>query len=84
MQDALLGMLQQVLSGQSFELMLAVATVEGKLKTFVSRLIKFNENSKAPTEGVGGKNSEIRSPLFDISFVMLCYIVQNYGSDVSF
>ncbi|KAF7411386.1 hypothetical protein HZH66_000282 [Vespula vulgaris] len=50
--EALLSMLYQVLSGKSFELMLAVATVEGKLKTFVTKLIKFNECSKQINEPV--------------------------------
>lgn len=39
-QDPLLGMLHQVLSGKSFELILAVATVKGQLHTLVARLIR--------------------------------------------
>lgn len=82
-QEALLSMLCQVLTGNSFELMLAVATVEGKLKTFVTRLIKFNECSKQIIESVPGKTAATRAMLFDVSFLMLCSIVQTYGSDVS-
>lgn len=80
-QEALLEMLVQVLSGNSFELILSVATVEGKLKTFVSRLIKCNELSKQVI-GETGKPALIRSALFDVSFLMLCFIVQTYGADV--
>lgn len=80
-QEALLEMLCQVLSGNSFELILSVATVEGKLKTFVSRLIKCNEISKQVI-GETGKPAMTRSALFDVSFLMLCFIVQTYGADV--
>ncbi|XP_033177065.1 mediator of RNA polymerase II transcription subunit 24 isoform X2 [Bombus vosnesenskii] len=79
--EALLSMLYQVLTGKSFELMLAVATVEGKLKTFVTKLIKFNECSKQISEPVPPKTAATRAMLFDISFLMLCSIVQTYGSD---
>uniref|UniRef100_A0A1A9WLL4 Mediator of RNA polymerase II transcription subunit 24 n=1 Tax=Glossina brevipalpis TaxID=37001 RepID=A0A1A9WLL4_9MUSC len=79
-QEALLGVLCQVLVGNSFDLILSVATVEGRLKTFVSRLIQCNENSKQ-VPGEMGKASIIRSTLFDVSFLMLTFIVQTYGSD---
>ncbi|XP_066597518.1 mediator of RNA polymerase II transcription subunit 24 isoform X2 [Prorops nasuta] len=81
-QEAVLSMFYQVLTGKSLELMLAVATTEGKLKTFVTRLIKFNECSKQINEPVPGKTAATRAILFDISFMMLCAIVQMYGSDV--
>ncbi|XP_046421667.1 mediator of RNA polymerase II transcription subunit 24 [Neodiprion fabricii] len=81
-QEALLSMLCQVLTGKSFELILAVATVEGKLKTFVSKLIKFNECSKQINDAVTGKMAATRAMLFDVSFLMLCSIVQTYGSEV--
>lgn len=66
-------MLHQVLTGKSFELILAVATVQGQLRTLVNRLIRFNECSKS-----GGDKA--RSQLFDITFLMLVAIVQNYGA----
>ncbi|XP_044767173.1 mediator of RNA polymerase II transcription subunit 24 isoform X2 [Coccinella septempunctata] len=76
-QDALLGMLHQVLAGKSFELILAVATVQGQLGTLVSRLVRFNECSKSG----GDKN---RTQLFDISFLMLVAIVQKFGASTVF
>ncbi|XP_073978366.1 mediator complex subunit 24 isoform X1 [Rhodnius prolixus] len=75
-QDALPNVLCQVLNGKSFELILSVASVEGKLRTFVSKLIKFNECAKS--------GSTARPILFDITFVMLCSIVQTNGSRVVF
>ncbi|XP_066998835.1 mediator of RNA polymerase II transcription subunit 24 [Anabrus simplex] len=80
-QEALLSMLCQVLTGKSFELILAVATVEGKLRTFVTKLIKFNECSKQ-IGGEVGKASQTRAMLFDVTFLMLCSIVHTYGSEV--
>lgn len=82
-QEPLVGMLCQVLTGNSLELILSVATVEGKLKTFVSRLINCNEMSKQKP-GEVGKPAMMRSSLFDVSFLMLTFIVQMYGSSVSF
>lgn len=80
-QEALLGVLCQVLVGNSFDLILSVATVEGRLRTFVSRLIQCNEQSKQ-VPGEVGKTSVTRSTLFDVSFLMLTFIVQKYGSEV--
>lgn len=81
-QEALLSMLCQVLNGKSLDLMLAVATVEGQLKNFVTKLIKFNEHSKQINEPLPGKTAATRAMLFDISFLILCNIVQIYGSDI--
>lgn len=67
-------MLHQVVTGESFELILAVATVQGQLRTFASRLIRFNECSKTGCD-------KARAQLFDISFLMLVTIIQNYGTD---
>lgn len=75
-------MLGQVLTGKSFELILAVATVEGKLRTFVQKLIKFNEMYKQGAAGETPKQAQNRALLFDVSFLMLCSIVNQYGSQV--
>lgn len=81
MQEPGLGMLCELLSGNNFELILSVATMEGKLKTFVSRLIRWNENSKQ-VAGEIDKPATNRSALFDVTFLMLVFIVQKYGSHV--
>lgn len=80
--ESLLSMLYQILKEKTLEMILAPASVHGKLKTFVSRLIKLNEASKQPTETVPGK-AVVRSMYFDVSFLMLCLVVQTHGSDVS-
>uniref|UniRef100_A0A1B6MRZ1 Mediator of RNA polymerase II transcription subunit 24 n=1 Tax=Graphocephala atropunctata TaxID=36148 RepID=A0A1B6MRZ1_9HEMI len=76
--ESLLGMLCQVFTGKSFELILAVATVEGKLCTLVSKLINLNECCK---QGIDESNKTL-AMLFDITFLMLCYITQTFGSEV--
>ncbi|XP_018398355.1 PREDICTED: mediator of RNA polymerase II transcription subunit 24-like [Cyphomyrmex costatus] len=80
--QGLLKVLHHILTGKSFELMLAVATVLGKLKTFVTKLIKINECSKQINESVTDETATTRAMLFDVSFLMLCSIVQTYGSDI--
>lgn len=67
-------MLHQVITGKSFELILAVAAVQGQLPTLVARLIRFNEFSKIGQD-------KARSQLFDITFLMLVAIVQTYGAE---
>ncbi|KAL0268602.1 UNVERIFIED_CONTAM: hypothetical protein PYX00_010471 [Menopon gallinae] len=67
--------------GKSFDLIIAVAAVEGKLRTFVTKLIKFNETYKYG-HGEVPKQSQTRALLFDVSFLMLCSIVNIYGSQV--
>ncbi|XP_076263468.1 mediator complex subunit 24 isoform X3 [Rhynchophorus ferrugineus] len=74
-QDVILGMIQQLLTGKNFELILAVACISNQLPTLVKRLIRFNECNK-----LGQDNAQIQ--LFDISFVMLIFIVQNYAAAV--
>lgn len=78
----MLSMLCNVLTGKSFELILAVATVEGKLHTLVTKLINFNECCKKGLDE-SSKTSQTRAMLFDITFLMLCYIIQMFGSEVS-
>lgn len=80
-QDALLGVLCKMMSGKSFELILAAAAATGKLQSFAIKLIKFNEFSKQ-ISGEGSKSSQTRALLFDFTFLMLCHIVQQYGTDV--
>lgn len=79
--EALLNMLNQIHTGKTFDLIMAVASVEGKLKAFVSKMIKFNEYSNQVNEPVPGSPSS-RAMLFDMTFLMLYSIVQTYGSEV--
>lgn len=78
-QDSLHAMLCQIVGGTTLDTILAVATVEGKLKLFVSRLLKFNEFALIAAAEKGAPQSKVY--IFDISFLILCSIVQNYGPE---
>lgn len=78
-QESLYVMLCQIVGGTTLDTFLAVATVEGKLKLFVSRLIKFNEFALLTASEKGASQSKVY--IFDISFLILCSIVQDYGAD---
>ncbi|CAI9716342.1 Hypothetical predicted protein [Octopus vulgaris] len=80
-QEPLLGVLSHMLSGKSFELILAAAAATGKLQSFAIKLVKFNEFARQAT-GEGGKAANTRALLFDISFLMLCHIAQLYGAEI--
>ncbi|CAL8300803.1 unnamed protein product [Lota lota] len=79
--EGLLGVLAHMLSGKSLDLLLAAAAATGKLKSFARKFIKLNEFPKH-ISGEGSKSASIRALLFDISFLMLCHVVQTYGSEV--
>ncbi|KAA0725513.1 Mediator of RNA polymerase II transcription subunit 24 [Triplophysa tibetana] len=79
--EGLLGVLGHMLSGKSLDLLLAAAAATGKLKSFARKFIKLNEFPKQIT-GEGSKSASVRALLFDISFLMLCHVVQTYGSEV--
>ncbi|XP_052248779.1 mediator of RNA polymerase II transcription subunit 24-like isoform X12 [Dreissena polymorpha] len=80
-QESLLGVLQHMLSGKSFELILNAAAAIGKLQIFLVKLIRFNEFAKQ-SSGESGKASQTRALLFDTSFLMLAHITQIYGSEL--
>lgn len=79
--EGLLGVLGHMLSGKSLDLLLAAAAATGKLKSFARKFIKLNEFPKH-ISGEGSKSASVRALLFDISFLMLCHVVQTYGSEV--
>ena len=80
-QEGLLGVLCHMVPGKSFELILNAAASTGKLKSFTAKLLKFNEFNKQ-VSGEGVKASQTRALLFDVTFLMLCHISQNYGSEI--
>ncbi|XP_034070727.1 mediator of RNA polymerase II transcription subunit 24 isoform X1 [Gymnodraco acuticeps] len=80
--EGLLGVLGHMLSGKSLDLLLAAAAATGKLKSFARKFInRLNEFPKH-ISGEGSKSASVRALLFDISFLMLCHVVQTYGSEV--
>ncbi|KPI98745.1 Mediator of RNA polymerase II transcription subunit 24 [Papilio xuthus] len=76
-QESLYAMLCQIVGGTTLDTILAVAMVEGKLKLFVSRLIMFNEFALLAASEKGASPTKVYT--FDISFLILCSIVQEHG-----
>ncbi|XP_054723473.1 mediator of RNA polymerase II transcription subunit 24-like [Uloborus diversus] len=80
-QDALLGVLCHMVPGKNFELILSAAAATGKLHTFTSKLIQFNDYNKyISAESV--KAAQTRAFLFDVTFLLLCHITQYYGIEI--
>lgn len=75
--DSLYVMFCQIVGGTTLDTILAVATVEGSLKLFVSKLINFNEYALLAASEKGAPLS--KTYIFDISFLILVSIVQDYG-----
>ena len=80
-QEGLLGVLCHMVTGKSFELILNAAAATGKLESFTTKLLLFNEFNKQ-MDGESGKASQTRALLFDVTFLMLCHITQNYGVEI--
>ncbi|KAK7489537.1 hypothetical protein BaRGS_00019171 [Batillaria attramentaria] len=80
-QDPLVGVLSQMLSGRSFEIITSAAASMGELKNFTLKLIRSNEFARQTT-GEAGKAAQTRAQLFDITFLMLCHIIQLHGMDI--
>ncbi|XP_041367301.1 mediator of RNA polymerase II transcription subunit 24-like isoform X2 [Gigantopelta aegis] len=80
-QDPLVGILNHMLSGRSFEIILAAGASMGELQNFALKLIKINEFARQAC-GEGGKAAQIRAQLFDVTFLMLCHIIQLYGIEI--
>ncbi|KAL8611936.1 hypothetical protein ACOMHN_034065 [Nucella lapillus] len=80
-QDPLVGVLSQMLSGRSFEIITSAAASMGELKNFTFKLIRSNEFARQTT-GEVGKAAQIRAQLFDITFLMLCHIIQLHGMEI--
>jgi mediator of RNA polymerase II transcription subunit 24 len=68
-------------SGESFDLLLAAASANGKLQPFVRSVIRFNQFSQE-SQGESVKNSLLRAALFDVTFLMLVHVVQSFGSEI--
>ena len=78
----LFGVLCQSCSGLSFEYTLSAAAATGRLHIFVKRLIEHNELYKSPRENVSPKHFHAQALNFDITFLILIYIAQRYGSEL--
>lgn len=80
-QDPLVGVLSQMLTGRSFEIITSAAASMGELKNFTLKLVRSNEFARQTT-GEAGKAAQIRAQLFDITFLMLCHIIQVHGMEI--
>uniref|UniRef100_A0A3B4GPT3 Mediator of RNA polymerase II transcription subunit 24 n=1 Tax=Pundamilia nyererei TaxID=303518 RepID=A0A3B4GPT3_9CICH len=80
--EGLLGVLGHMLSGKSLDLLLAAAAATGKLKSFARKFINGILTLWMFSSFPLAKSASVRALLFDISFLMLCHVVQTYGSEV--
>merc|ERR1719348_2448523 len=79
--ENLLSVMFHIIKGSSFDLILSAAAANGSLSRLVQRLLVFNEGCKeSPGESV--RVSQSRAALFDMTFLILTYIIQCFGSDV--
>ncbi|KAG8200287.1 hypothetical protein JTE90_021937 [Oedothorax gibbosus] len=80
-QEPLLRFLCQILPPKNFKLILAAFSATGKLNTFITKLIEYNDYNKfVSNETV--KSSQTRALMFDVTFLLLFYVTQYYGIDV--
>ena len=70
-----------LVGGNSYEIISTFAAVKGELRPFVTELIKFNELCRQLNDN-DGVSQHSKSLIFDLTFVILCSFVQDYGSDV--
>lgn len=71
----------KVINGNSIEIVLNALAYTGKLGLFIKKLIYFNEINNA-SNGENSKQAALRGNLFDISFLILFYIVQEHGQEI--
>ena len=79
--ENLLSVMFHIIKGSSFDLLLSASAANGSLTALVTKLLLFNEGCKeSPGESV--RVSQNRAALFDMTFLMLVYIIQCFGSEV--
>lgn len=70
-----------IIKGSSFDLLLSASAANGTLPALVTKLLMFNDGCKE-SQGESVKVSQNRAALFDMTFLMLVYVVQCFGSCV--
>lgn len=80
-QEPLLRFLCQILPPKNFKLILAAFSATGKLNTFITKLIEYNDYNKF-VSGETVKASQTRALMFDVTFLLLFYVTQYYGIEV--
>nr|XP_018673004.1 mediator of RNA polymerase II transcription subunit 24-like isoform X1 [Ciona intestinalis] len=80
--ERLLNTFAGMMSIRSFSALIAAATTTGQLPAFANALIDCNDAMKScPAET--SKNAQIRAVLFDITFLMVCYMIKLYGKETT-
>ncbi|KAK2725620.1 hypothetical protein QYM36_000203, partial [Artemia franciscana] len=78
-QEVILDVLTKMLpSYNTLEIVCTAVAAGGRLPQFTTRFIRLNEMACLPGPEAS-RSGLARANLFDISFLMLCYIMQNYG-----
>lgn len=80
-QETTLGMLVNIIQRKNLELILSALTAYGELPSFISKLILINDYCKFVNNETP-KAALTRALLFDVTFLLLCYITQNYGIEI--
>ena len=77
--ENLLSVMFHIVKGSSFDLLLSAASANGSLGALVSKLLFFNQGTQE-SMGESNKVAQNRAALFDMTFLMLVYIVQCFSS----
>ena len=72
----------KVITSNSIEIVLNTLTYTGNLHLLIKKIIYFNELNTHASIGENSKQAALRANLFDTSFLILSYIVQEHGQEI--
>jgi len=72
----------KMISSNSIEIILNTSTYTGQLHILIKKVIYWNEFYTHALNEENSKQAALRANLFDISFLVLCYIVQEHGQEI--
>ena len=78
--ENLMHMLINTISSTSIEIVLNALTYTDQLSIFVKYIVHFNEGNIA-SSGENSKQAALRGNLFDISFLILFYVIREHGQE---
>eukprot|EP00088_Acartia_fossae_P050636 TRINITY_DN5673_c0_g1_i5.p1 TRINITY_DN5673_c0_g1~~TRINITY_DN5673_c0_g1_i5.p1 ORF type:complete len:979 (-),score=210.43 TRINITY_DN5673_c0_g1_i5:217-3153(-) len=79
--ENLLSVMFHIVKGSSFDLLLSAASANGTLPSLLSKLLYFNKITQE-SMGESNKDAQFRAALFDMTFLMLIYMVQCFSSKI--
>ena len=79
--ENLMNMLINMISTTSIEIVLNALTYTDQLGVFIKYIIHFNEGNIA-SNAENTKQAALRGNLFDISFLMLFYVIKEHGQEI--